>query len=311
MTHGCVCQQKSLATPENGITEPEAADDLTTGANEGELQDAINFVFWVDDGDNVLEVAESAQVWQGTAEEFMNTSPRIIADSTFNIFDQTPGTPVPGDSMFYIAKAWCFGELGLDPQSEDSTDPVTRGATGITCNGASVDNSTQTDGIEGNITFYAEQSRNNAGFECSVHYMPVEFLYDQNSDGDGDNAAGEATGFGYDAPYVTWSYVPGGVTLTFNNPTPWLFVFDVRVDNEAGIARDQTGTDLTTMTIGAGPLASQQWGLTYQRVEVDGRPTPDVHQVTQTFYGTNNIKVGLREGAERDWYIDWLTFLAQ
>ncbi|MFH1527918.1 MAG: TasA family protein, partial [Bacteroidota bacterium] len=154
------------ATPENGVTEPEGqVDNQDNGIFDGELQDALNFAFWVDDGDNVLEEDESAQVWQGTAEEFMNTSPRIIADSTFNIFGDQPGTPVPGDTEFYIAKAWCFGDLTLTPVGTDQGDNPTV-ATGITCDGSALDNLTQTDGIEGNISFYAEQARNNSNFKC-------------------------------------------------------------------------------------------------------------------------------------------------
>jgi len=192
------------ATPENGITEPEGIVDSSDGIDEGELQDELNFAFWVDDGDNVLEVDESAQVWQGTAEEFMNTSPRIIADSTFNIFGQTAGTPVKGDTEFYIAKAWCFGELGLDPQSEAGTNPVARGVTGITCDGASVDNSTQTDGIVGNITFYAEQARNNENFTCaSLNQQPTRYT--------GNSLSYNATGWaGHSCP-TDYLVVGGGV----------------------------------------------------------------------------------------------------
>ena len=157
------------ATPENGITEPEAADDTTTGSDQGELQDAINFAFWVDDGDNVLERDEFDKgVWEGTAQEFMNTSPRIIADSTFNIFGQVVGTPVKGDSIFHIAKAWCFGKLTLNPVATGSGQNPTV-ATGITCDGSQLDNSTQTDGIEGDISFFAVQSRNNDSFTCSSY----------------------------------------------------------------------------------------------------------------------------------------------
>ena len=46
-------------------TEPEMDDDPTCneqGENNGELAQALNFVFWVDDGDNVLEVNEVDQV---------------------------------------------------------------------------------------------------------------------------------------------------------------------------------------------------------------------------------------------------------
>lgn len=164
-------------TPENGQTEPEALDDNSDGVDDGELQDELNFVFWADDGDNVLEDDEQLNgVWQGDAEEFMSTSPRIVADKDWNIFTGTPNTPLVGGDDYYIAKAWCFGALGLDPVTQDNgsdagRSPLTAG-TGITCNGAVLDNSTQTDGLVGDIEFYAVQSRNNAEFSCSSIVNP-------------------------------------------------------------------------------------------------------------------------------------------
>lgn len=156
------------AYDDNNCTEPEDEDgDETCGANEGELQNAINFAFWVDDGNNVLEQDEyNNGVWQGTAQDFMNTSPRIVADSTFNIFGAPIGTPVKGDSEFYIAKAWCFGDLGFNPVGTGQGENPTI-ATGITCDGSKLNNITQTDSVVGNISFYAEQARNNENFVCS------------------------------------------------------------------------------------------------------------------------------------------------
>ena len=162
-------------TPENNQTEPEAIVDTSSGVDSGELQGALNFVFWPDDGDNVLEVNEYAGglgVFTGTAESFMNTSPRIVADSTFNIFaggPTTTPTPLTGGIDYHIAKAWCFGTLGFAPVSVGENPTV---ATGITCNGASLDNSTQTDGVKGDIEFYAVQSRNNSTFTCEANYTP-------------------------------------------------------------------------------------------------------------------------------------------
>ena len=167
-----LCMSTNItATPENGRTEPEALVDDSAG--EGELQNALNFAFWADDGNNVLEVDEYANgqgVWQGTAEDFMNTSPRIVADSNYNIFTGTSGTPLTGGETYHIAKAWCFGNLGFTPLTQDNEinqGPIERGATGISCDGASVGNETQTDGIVGDIEFTAVQSRNNSGFTCN------------------------------------------------------------------------------------------------------------------------------------------------
>jgi len=166
-----VCMSAAItATPENGITEPEAADDSTVGANQGELQDELNFVFWADDGDNVLEADEANEVFEGTIKDFEDTSPRIVADSNWNIFTSEPGTPLTGGQDYYIGKAWCFGDLTLTPASQDYPDnvgPLTRGTTGISCDGTLVDNSTQSDGVVGDISFTAVQSRNNDNFSCS------------------------------------------------------------------------------------------------------------------------------------------------
>lgn len=162
-------------TPENGQTEPEEIDEGVDNDDLGELQEQLNFVFWADDGDNVLEVDEYAAgqgIWEGTAEQFMSTSPRIVADSTFNIFEAgAPNTPLTGGADYYIAKAWCFGDLGFNPVlTGEGQNPTV--ATGITCNGASLDNSTQTDGVQGDIEFYSVQSRNNLDFTCSDDYTP-------------------------------------------------------------------------------------------------------------------------------------------
>src|SRR3989344_2886761 len=52
-----VCGEVTLTSDDdNGITEPEGEDgDITDGAGNGELADAVDFLWWADDGDNVLE----------------------------------------------------------------------------------------------------------------------------------------------------------------------------------------------------------------------------------------------------------------
>src|SRR3569623_381235 len=46
---------KLTSNDDNTPTEPELLDDPTTGPSLGELASSINFVWWADDGDNVLD----------------------------------------------------------------------------------------------------------------------------------------------------------------------------------------------------------------------------------------------------------------
>jgi len=165
------CMDVTLTgTPENSITEPESAVDTTAGSNEGELQNALKFAFWADDGDNVYESNENIFA-SGTAAVLFATSSQkwALADSQTNIWGGAVA-PLPGNSVRYIAKYWCFGDLSATPLTQDnasSTNPLTRPGTGFSCSGASSDNSTQTDGIQATVLFEAVQSRNNSSFVCT------------------------------------------------------------------------------------------------------------------------------------------------
>ncbi|MFH1598278.1 MAG: TasA family protein [Patescibacteria group bacterium] len=246
-------------TPENGQNEPEAAVDFTTGANEGELQNELNFAFWADDGDNVYE--EGEQIFkQGVAGEIFDGSNWALADSQTNIWGATvrytssvqnysatgwagwscpadthavgggvienafpmgpegiaePGatiggstypvfphytfgagetgyvaqnggtsqtariyvdcapndTRLIGEQTYYVAKAWCFGEMTPNALPEGVDGPLVRG-TGWLCNGAPVTNVSQTDGVTADVSFYAVQSRNNDEFTCDSLNVP-------------------------------------------------------------------------------------------------------------------------------------------
>ena len=50
---------KLTSNDDNGLTEPEALVDATDGPGNGELASNVNFIWWADDGDNVLESNES------------------------------------------------------------------------------------------------------------------------------------------------------------------------------------------------------------------------------------------------------------
>ncbi len=150
-------------TPENGQNEPEAAVDATAGADEGELQNYLSFLFWYDDGDNILEVGE-----QVIPE--LSGAPGSVFSGTWLPIAEGGDTPLPGGSTQYIGKGWCFGNISPNPMAQDGvgTGAPTAETTGFICSGAAGDhNDAQTDGIQVNVGFYAVQSRNNGQFQCA------------------------------------------------------------------------------------------------------------------------------------------------
>jgi len=161
---------KITATPENTLVDPEvdAGDVGPALGNNGELQNYLNFVFWKDDGDNVLEAGES-QITQLTG-----TAGGIFTGAWLPLADSSTGQPLAATSTSYIGKAWCFGTLTAAPVAQDgigktassTNGPLVRG-TGVTCNGSGNNNDAQTDGISVDVSFQAVQSRNNSQFLCS------------------------------------------------------------------------------------------------------------------------------------------------
>ncbi len=161
-------------TPENGQNDPEAIVDPTSGANDGELQNELNFAFWGDDGDNVYEQGETI-FKQGLVKNIFNGQNWALADSATNIWG-TPG-PILGNTVKYVGKAWCFGPLGTAAKTQDNlgktgnNGPLVRG-TGFTCSGDTIGNIVQSDGLKANVSFTAVQSRNNGSFVCGQTTTP-------------------------------------------------------------------------------------------------------------------------------------------
>jgi hypothetical protein len=167
-----LCANVSLTSnDDNGINEPESADDQTDGPGNGELADNVNFVWWADDGDNVLEddedVISSGPIGALTVGA---TTTVTLADSATNIWTGSGG-PISGNQTFYIGKAWCFGTMAEAPLAQDdlgTTSPRTpaNSTGGISCDGSTLDNSTQTDSLTADVSFEATQARNNPNFLC-------------------------------------------------------------------------------------------------------------------------------------------------
>lgn len=184
-------------TPENGQTEPEAAEDGTDGTDEGELQDELYFAFWADDGDNVYEEGEVIFA-EGLAKDLFDGGELALADSQTNVWRDNPGTPLAGETDYYIGKVWCYGDLTetFYPQDDINTSgPLDRG-TGFACDGSSVTNVSQTDGIVADVEFYAEQSRNNDDFVCGQQCPePGTTLDEINVGDDGSMTSHNAMGW--------------------------------------------------------------------------------------------------------------------
>lgn len=160
-----LCVDVTLTSDDdNGSTEPELNDEnpYTDGAGNGELADAVNFFWWADDGDNVYEEGETLlPAGPLGALEVGETATIPLADSTTNIWDGDG--PFPGGDTRYIGKAWCFGDTNFDPYPEGDSSPVERP---VLCDGAPLDNETQTDSFTADIAFSAVQSRNNPNYIC-------------------------------------------------------------------------------------------------------------------------------------------------
>ncbi len=171
---------------DNGCTEPESLVDGTCGnpgVGEGELAMLTNFIWWADDGDNVLE--DDEMVISGPAAignlSLNEPYPITLADSQSNIWNEgNVGGPVTGATAYYIGKAWCFGDITPMPLPQDgfgdAINPAgdNNGNTiagepadgGFQCAGAHLGNESQTDSLTADVSFHAVQARHNENFMC-------------------------------------------------------------------------------------------------------------------------------------------------
>ena len=159
------------ATENDDVTcnEPELLDDPSCDdpdgdLNDGELGGLLQFIFWADDGDNVLETDETV-FKEGTALGLFDGAVWTLADSLTNIWNGVGGPILAGQDE-YIGKAWCYGTLTKDPVGagqgvSPTVDP------GVNCDGTALNNASQTDNFLADIQFTAEQARNNPDFICA------------------------------------------------------------------------------------------------------------------------------------------------
>lgn len=173
--------------PEEDAEGPGVCNNSIPAANaDGDLAQQIQFLYWADDGDNVLETNEATGVATSSgifgASQVGATSSLAIVDSTHNLFGGT-GPMTATSAPRYIGKAWCFGSIAPAPLAQNagtSTNPSldnngngTAGEPadgGFTCTGAEgVTNAAQTDTMRVTIGFRAVQARHNANFLCAAN----------------------------------------------------------------------------------------------------------------------------------------------
>ena len=103
-------------------------------------------------------------------------------------------------------------------------------------------------------------------------------------------------------PYATYSSQCGEITMSFHNPTPWLFVFDYRVDGEAVVSQSPwAGLQFNSSS----PLYPGSFGDRWHLVPVDGNRNQDITLTFGEDTGVHSVGWRLAEGAEQDYYIDW------
>jgi len=158
----------NMTNNENTLTDPEQqAGDTTSDPNGGELAQNLHFTAWLDQGTTAgwqghnVDSHEGDNIWDGPTDEpllFSNQegpASDVLGGKTYTLADASGGFgPLQGNVTNYIGLQWCAGDMTIS------------GST-ITCDGSTMGNESQTDSLTADVSFYAVQSRNNAGFLCS------------------------------------------------------------------------------------------------------------------------------------------------
>lgn len=211
------------ANDDNTSVEPEleAGDtlDVVEDLFDGELAQQLQFIFWVDDGDNVLEEDE--------VQDIIVEGPAIeVLSSEWPIADATTGTVVDPQNPTFIGKAWCFGTLTPNPVTPGENSPTDD--PGILCSPNGATNIAQTDIVNVDVLFTAVQVRHNEEFECETCEDTTEVwaveAYDlnQGTTVGGGSVAGDrsvpanATG-SPDEDFVSLG-IGGSIVVSFDSP---------------------------------------------------------------------------------------------
>jgi len=132
-----VCNDPELAVPDTSCS---------TGPTDGELSQYMNAFIWRDDGDGIYEPLQG---------ETQITGGNFFEDWSIPIADSSTGGPLIASNTKYIGLAWCAGTISVNDWG------------GLTCDGSSMGDITQTDQLVTDVVAYTEQFRNNPVFYCN------------------------------------------------------------------------------------------------------------------------------------------------
>jgi len=298
-----LCASVTLTSnDDNGLTEPEALVDANDGPGNGELANNVNFMWWADDGDNVLETNENV-ISQGPIGALgLNGSTTIaLADSQTNIWTGQGG-PVPGAVTHYIGKAWCFGGITSSPLTQDgfgtsSPRSPANSTGGISCDGSGLDNSTQSDSLTADVRFTAVQSRNNAGFLCKPRIeqtAQLKVIKIVTNDNGGNNVVADYHLFVDDGfvstgvtSGVTSTVPPGTYSVTETGVSGYVASFSGDCDIEGTVTIAPNESKVCTITnndlpgnitmiksVASGPAAPTEF-----KMRVDGTLVPNTTSI--------------------------------
>lgn len=133
----------NIVDAEDKVIDPEITAGDSIASVIGELSQYIKLFAWEDDNDGVYEAGEATIV--GPNSPFATAIGRI---------------PLTESNTKYIGLAWCAGTQGITGNT-------------ITCDGSSMGDIAQTDIMTAFFTAYAEQQRNNSGFNCASVVLPT------------------------------------------------------------------------------------------------------------------------------------------
>ncbi len=140
----------AIDNDENGCTEPEGEVDTSCGdpgEGDGELAQNMNFLIWMDDGNNQYEAGEK-KIYEGTLEDYLDDA-CVVWQLDGNPSSCNEVEPLQGSQTYYIGIKWCFGNF-------DSN---------YNCNGTSIGNEAQSDSLDMGVSFVVVQSQNNPNAE--------------------------------------------------------------------------------------------------------------------------------------------------
>jgi predicted ribosomally synthesized peptide with SipW-like signal peptide len=137
----------NVVNEEVTLTEPELEMVPADDANTGELGKNINIFMWRDtNNDGIYDSGESSL-----------GSYTLEVNSIIPLYDSQTlgGLPLVGSNTVYVGLAWCAGTQSVVGNT-------------ISCDGAGMNNYSQSDKVTADLIFRAEQARNQDTFICPM-----------------------------------------------------------------------------------------------------------------------------------------------